>query len=87
MKKSLVYAQWGHDIMISAERTDARGTLNLMNNDIEISISKMKSDSNGNFIITNMMVDNRYNITLFNLYGPNRDDTQFYIDICNTIEE
>jgi exonuclease III len=34
-----------------------------------------------------MMVDNRYNITLVNLYGPNRDDTQFYIDIGNTIEE
>lgn len=86
-EKSSVYAQWGHDILMSAGRTDARGTLILMNNNVEVKISSTKSDSNGNFIITNMLVDNKYNITLVNLYGPNRDDQDFYSNVGNIIEE
>lgn len=45
-----------------------------MNNNVEVKIFLIKFDFNGNFIIINMLVDNKYNIILVNLYGLNRDD-------------
>ena len=82
-----VYAQWGHDILMSAGRSDARGTLTLLNNNAEIKILTVKCDKNGNYIISNLLIENSYTITLVNLYGPNRDDPNFYNEIGNLIED
>lgn len=59
---------------MSVGRIDVRGILIFMNNNVEVKIFLIKFDFNGNFIIINMLVDNKYNIILVNLYGLNRDD-------------
>ena len=82
-----MYAQWGHDILMSAGRSDARGTLTLLNNNTEITIFTVKCDKNGNYIISNLLIENSYAIALVNSYGPNRDDPNFYNEIGNLIED
>lgn len=73
-----VYAQWGNEMLISSGKSDARETLTLFNNTNKINILKVFSNNEGNFIISNIMIDNKYSITLANLYGPNRDNLNFY---------
>ena len=87
LEKNSVYAQWGNDILISSGKSDARGTLTLFNNKNEIKISKVYSDSEGNFIISNIMVDNKYSITLVNLNGLNKDNPKFYSEISDKVEK
>ena len=42
-----VYAQWGHDILMSAGRSDARGTLTLLNNNTETRNALTQASKNG----------------------------------------
>ena len=72
---------------MSAGRSDARGTLTLLNNNTEKKILTVKCDKNGNYIISNSLIENSFTITLVNLYGPNRDDPNFYNEIGNLIED
>ena len=41
---------------------------------------------NGNFILLDMTVHNQH-FTLVNLYGPNADNPNFYLEIVKKIEE
>lgn len=75
--KSVVYEQWGLDLLLSPGNSDSRGTLTLTNNNFEYTVSKVKSDPNGNYIISSILVDNKYSLTIVNLYGPNRDSPDF----------
>lgn len=57
-----------------------------MNNNAEVKISST-SLTTENFIITNKLVDYKWNINLINLYGQNRDDQNFYSNVGNIIKE
>lgn len=85
--ENAVYSQWGFDILCSPGKTDSRGTLTLFNNNIEYKLSKVKVDSCGNYIISKILFANKYCITLVNLYGPNKDNPEFFTEISNIIEE
>ena len=87
LDKNSVYAQWGNEMLISSGKSDARGTLTLFNNTNEINILKVFSNNEGNFIISNIMIDNKYSITLVNLYGPNRDNPNFYSELSDKIND
>lgn len=54
--KSVVYAQWGQDFLMSPGNSDSRGTLTLTNNNFQYTVSKVKSDPNGNYIIFSILV-------------------------------
>lgn len=85
--KSVVYAQWGLDFLMSPGNSNSRGTLTLTNNNFEYTVSNVKSDPNGNVIVSSILVDNKYSLTIVNLYGPNRDSPDFFRELSNIIEE
>lgn len=67
--KSVVYAQWGLDFLMSPGNSNSRGTLTLTNNNFEYTVLNVKSDPNGNYIVSSILVDNKYSLTIVNLYG------------------
>lgn len=57
----------------------SRGTITLFSNDIEYKLSKVKIDRCGNYIISKNIFAKTYCITLVNLYGPNKDNPDFFL--------
>lgn len=82
-----IRAQWGYDCYISGNRTDARGVAILFNSNFEYKVQKQNLDKDGNFIILNIEIENRIKITLVNMYGPNRDNPDFYLNMKQIMTE
>ena len=77
MIKQKVRAIWGHDIIMSPGKSNARGSLILVNNNFEYKRLKTEIDLNGNLIIAEIKIYNKYTLSLINLYGPNNDQPIF----------
>ena len=45
----------------------------LINNNFEQKVKRIKTDNNGNFIMLDMVIDDK-EITLVNIYGPDNDN-------------
>ena len=58
----------------------------LMNNNFEQKEKKNKTDKNGDYIILDMVVQDK-EFTLVNLYGPNNDNSQFYENLIKKNSE
>ena len=72
-----IKAEWGYDIYFSSYTNKSRGVMVLMNNNFEQKVKRVKTDKNGNFILLDMVAQDK-EFTLVNLYGPNNDNPQFY---------
>ena len=44
----------------------------MFNNNFEYKMLELKIDDNGNFLVANIEVENRFTLTLVNIYGPNQ---------------
>ena len=69
---------WGYEIFISPGKSDSRGVATLFNNNFEFKVNKTEHDNNGNYLIIDMTIENKYNILLINIYDPNRDSPVCY---------
>ena len=58
----------------------------LMNNNFEQKVKMIKTDKNGNYIILDMVAQDK-EFTLVNLYGPNNDNPQFYENLIKKNSE
>ena len=76
-ESNYIRAQWGFECFFSNFSSQARGVAILLNNTFEFKIDRMETDRNGNKLILDMSVEGK-NITLINIYGPNRDNPDFY---------
>lgn len=84
--ESFIKAEWGYDAYFSSYTTNSRGVMVLINNNFEQEVKRIKTDNNGNYIILDMIIEDR-EVTLVNLYGPNNDNPQFYENLKIKIEE
>ena len=73
----LVQTIWGYEVFISPGRSDARGTAILFNNNFEFKILSEHTDRVGNLKLE-ILIENKYNVLLLNIYGQTRDDPDFY---------
>ena len=85
--ENFVRAQWGLDHVSSYYRSDSRGVSTLFCNTCEYKLIKSKTDSGGNYVAGSFLIDNKYSITIVNLYGPNREAVNFYENLKNIINE
>ena len=81
-----VRSQWGYECYISPGRTDSRGVAVLFNNKIEYKVHSVQTDNVGNFILLRINIDNKFEITLVNIYGPNNDTPNFYSQLSAYLE-
>ena len=79
-------SEWGLQCIIAPFKNNSRGVAILFNNDIDFTIHRTIIDVNGNFISTDLTVEDK-RFTLTNLYGPNTDDPYFYRKVFENIQD
>lgn len=80
--RNVLYRRWRRCQLFSMgffKPRYSRGTITLFSNDIEYKLSKVKIDRCGNYIISKIFFAKTYCITLVNLYGPNKDNPDFFL--------
>ena len=84
-----IRALWGYDCYINCFNSQSRGVAILINNNFDCKVNDIKKDANGNLLILNCKIEGK-NVTLVNIYGPNRDNPVFYQqvgDMMSTYED
>ena len=76
-KKDMWQNEWGGTCLFSGKSSNSRGVAILFNNNFQFEINEVREDGDGNFLGLNMTVHS-YQITLISLYGPSRDNPEFY---------
>ena len=56
----------------------------MFNNNFEYEVHEVEKDDNGNKLLLDITIEGK-RLTLINIYGPNRDDPDFYQGISNSI--
>ena len=86
-KKLIKYikAEWGYKCFFSCYSSNSRGVAILLNNNFEFKVNKVHCDENGNYIVMSFSTMDK-DLLLVNIYGPNRDNPNFYEKLTNTIK-
>lgn len=69
-----------------AQQSNARGVTILFTQKLDYKIHSQKQDTEGNFLLLDMTVYNK-RFSLINIYGPNKDDPNFYSNLHKNITE
>ena len=88
MAQSLIL--WKHDwkgeIIFSEGDSNARGVSILVHPKSEVKSSEIQTDSTGRLICLKIQINDR-TFTLANIYGPNEDKKDFYLETIQKIED
>ena len=77
---------WGSAVCFNTTSSDSRGVAILFKHDLEYTILHTIKDSSGNLLIVQLKLL-EYVFTLVVIYGPNRDDPNFYENLKNMLSE
>ena len=77
---------WEGEMIICSGTSNSRGVAILLSKNFEYNIIETKSDPNGNYIALKIRML-QTEVSLINIYGPNVDDSNFYIPIINALEQ
>ena len=72
-------AEWGGKIVYSHGDSDSRGVMVLFRKKAPITVTNLEKDKCGRRIICEVQFE-EYRFKLMNLYAPNRDDPDFYME-------
>lgn len=79
--------RWGGNCYFSAApHANARGVAIFFAKKLDYKIHNQNQDPNGNFLILDMTVYNK-RLSLINIYGPNKDEPNFYINLFKSITD
>ena len=76
---------WDGDIVFSHGTSAARGTCILFKSGVAKNILKCSTDDDGRYIILDIEI-NGLRITLANIYAPNQDTPDFFVNVLHGIE-
>ena len=81
-------SEYGGEILHSSGEANARGVMILINKRIFNmgKILKWEGGLNGRLVICDLQLDER-TFTLVNVYGPNDDDKEFYVEVVKKMSE
>ena len=79
-------SEWCFKVLFSHGSANIRGTCILFKNDFHLEIRKHHCDSNGRFIVADIVVE-RKKITLVNVYAPNEDTPEFFDKVFDALKE
>ena len=83
--ESYIRAEWGYNCYFSSLSSSARGVAIMFNNNFEYKINKVYKDTGGNLLMISLNTMGK-DYLFVNLYGPNKDDPQFFIDLNDRIK-
>ena len=81
-----IRAEWGYECYFSSFNSQSRGVAILINNTFDFKVTSTYHDQMGNLLIV-CIKTNDIEATLINVYGPNRDNPEFYSKIQKQILE
>ena len=84
--ENYILAEWGYQGFFSSYTSNSRGVAILFNNNFEFKVKKIIKDQAGNYIILLVEI-HKENYLLVNIYGPNRDNPEFYNNLRKKIRE
>ena len=76
--------EWGYKIIFNHGRSDSTGVCILLKPSATFDILNTFRDDNGRILLVTLKV-NETTISLANIYGPNNDDHNFFIDLHNLL--
>ena len=79
-----ITAEWGFTSYFCSSNTRSRGVAILFNNVFEFKIKGIFRDNGGNFLMVHISTM-KMDVLLVNIYGPNRDDPNFYTKLNENI--
>ena len=77
LEETYIKIQWGYNCYFSNHNSQSRGVSIFINNNFDFKFKKLEKDTGGNLLILNCKICDK-DITLINIYGPNRDSPDFY---------
>ena len=83
--ETIIRSEWGYDCWFNSYCSRSRGVAILFNNTFEFKVKDVMKDDSGNYIIMHVVIDLKDYIFV-NIYAPNRDDPQFFINIQNILQ-
>ena len=81
-----IRSEWGYESYFASYSTQSRGVAILLNNTFDFKSKVVERDPQGNFIILNLKTF-EHEFTLINIYGPNRDNPDFYLKMKQKIKD
>ena len=81
-----ILSEWGYLGYFSSHASNARGVAILFNNNFEFKIKNVVKGDGGNSIMVVAEIEQK-DFLLVNIYGPNRDNPEFYNNLTNKIKE
>ena len=81
-----VKSEWGYTCHFASYNSSSRGVAVLFNNNFEFSVTNVQTDVNGNYIFVSVKMFDK-EVVIVNLYGPNQDVPQFYVDLEKRLKE
>ena len=84
--ENYVYAEWGYDCYFASYNSSSRGVAVLFNNNFEFHVKKVYKDTGGNYILISVKILDK-EFLICNVYGPNRDEPDFYVTLSNKIKQ
>ena len=85
-KENYIRTHWGFECYFSNFALNSRGVAILFNNNFEFKVQNVERDNNGNRLILTIEIEGKL-FTLINIYGPNKDDQEFYKQLLLKINE
>ena len=72
--------------MLGGKSSNSKGVAILLNNTFEYKITETKLDSEGRYIIRNILINNLLPIQIVNIYGCNNDNPEWFNNIFKIID-
>ena len=77
-------AQWGGKAYFSDGEKNARGVCILIKKELDVKVLKEVKDNEGRYLALHLLLENQ-NVTVFNIYAPNQDSPEFFVQIFQGI--
>ena len=82
--ESTVKNEWDGEVYLNGHRSNARGVAILISNNFEYEVIKIEKDAEGNLLVIDLEIE-KTKFRIINLYGPNIDNVDFYIQVESKI--
>ena len=83
---NMIKDDWNVEYYISGKETNSGGVLIALENNFEHTCHMSIADDQGRYLILDIELPGVARFLLINVYGPNEDQPDFYVDMFNIIE-
>ena len=87
VSEGLFRNDWGGECIVNSYSSVSRGVAILFSRSLDFTVKKMHTDTEGNLLVVNTVISDTFEIIIAVLYGPNRDEPDFYSNLKSRLSE